>query len=70
MRILLVEDSIPLADQLMPMLREHGYAVDWLADGRDAVPALSHRFDEDNLRSLYDAVHTKGSWSTRSATKQ
>ncbi|MBQ24029.1 response regulator transcription factor [Alcanivorax sp.] len=41
MRILLVEDSIPLADQLMPLLREHGYAVDWLADGRDALPALN-----------------------------
>ena len=41
MRILLVEDSIALADQLMPLLREHGYAVDWLADGRDALPALN-----------------------------
>ncbi len=37
MRLLLVEDSVDLADQLMPMLRDNGYAVDWLADGRDAV---------------------------------
>ncbi|MCG8437900.1 MAG: response regulator transcription factor [Pseudomonadales bacterium] len=37
MRILLVEDSVALADQLVPLLKEHGYAVDWLADGRDAV---------------------------------
>ncbi|WP_101674917.1 response regulator transcription factor [Alloalcanivorax mobilis] len=37
MRLLLVEDSVSLADQLMPMLRDHGYAVDWLADGRDAL---------------------------------
>ncbi len=37
MRLMLVEDSVSLADQLIPMLREHGYAVDWLADGRDAV---------------------------------
>ena len=37
MRILLVEDSIALADQLVPLLKEHGYAVDWLADGRDAL---------------------------------
>lgn len=37
MRLLLVEDSVSLADQLMPMLRGHGYAVDWLADGRDAL---------------------------------
>ncbi|MBL4569917.1 MAG: response regulator transcription factor [Alcanivorax sp.] len=37
MRLMLVEDSVSLADQLIPMLREHGYAVDWLADGRDAL---------------------------------
>lgn len=36
MRLLLVEDSVPLADELMPLLRQAGYAVDWLADGRDA----------------------------------
>jgi DNA-binding response OmpR family regulator len=40
MRLLLVEDSVPLADQLLPMLRDHGYAVDWLADGRDALVRL------------------------------
>ncbi len=37
MRLLVVEDSVSLADQLMPLLREQGYLVDWLADGRDAL---------------------------------
>ena len=37
MRLLLVEDTVTLADQLLPLLRDHGYAVDWLADGRDAL---------------------------------
>ncbi|MCQ6261436.1 response regulator transcription factor [Alcanivorax sp. MM125-6] len=46
MRLLLVEDSVDLADQLMPMLRDNGYAVDWLADGRDAlVRAHDEPFD-------------------------
>lgn len=37
MRLLLVEDHVPLADQLMESLSRQGYAVDWLADGRDAL---------------------------------
>ncbi|MEG1040012.1 MAG: response regulator transcription factor [Pseudomonas sp.] len=37
MRLLLVEDNVPLADELMQGLQRQGYAVDWLADGRDAV---------------------------------
>lgn len=37
MRLLLVEDHVALADELMPGLERQGYAVDWLADGRDAV---------------------------------
>ncbi len=37
MRLLLVEDQVPLADELMAGLGRQGYAVDWLADGRDAV---------------------------------
>lgn len=37
MRLLLVEDHVPLADELLVGLKERGYAVDWLADGRDAV---------------------------------
>jgi len=37
MRLLLVEDNVPLADELMAGLQCQGYAVDWLADGRDAV---------------------------------
>ncbi len=32
-----MEDTVALADQLLPLLRDHGYAVDWLADGRDAL---------------------------------
>lgn len=37
MRLLLVEDHVPLADELMGTLNRQGYAVDWLADGRDAI---------------------------------
>ncbi|MEQ7922424.1 response regulator transcription factor [Xanthomonas sp. WHRI 1810A] len=37
MRLLLVEDHVPLADELLNALGRQGYAVDWLADGRDAV---------------------------------
>ncbi|MFD1259902.1 response regulator transcription factor [Entomomonas asaccharolytica] len=37
MRLLLVEDHVPLADELLAMFHSQGYAVDWLADGRDAI---------------------------------
>ena len=37
MRLLLVEDHVPLADELLVSLAQQGYAVDWLADGRDAA---------------------------------
>ncbi len=37
MRLLLVEDHVPLADELLVGLARQGYAVDWLADGRDAA---------------------------------
>ncbi|KFJ92669.1 response regulator transcription factor [Ectopseudomonas oleovorans] len=37
MRLLLVEDHVPLADELTASLTCQGYAVDWLADGRDAA---------------------------------
>lgn len=37
MRLLLVEDNVPLADELCTSLRRNGYAIDWLADGRDAL---------------------------------
>lgn len=37
MRLLLVEDHVPLADELMAGLKAQGYALDWLADGRDAA---------------------------------
>ncbi|NWD68752.1 response regulator transcription factor [Pseudomonas gingeri] len=37
MRLLLVEDHVPLADELLTSLTRQGYAVDWLADGRDAL---------------------------------
>ena len=36
MRLLLVEDTVELADSLCAVLKEAGYAVDWRADGRDA----------------------------------
>lgn len=37
MRLLLVEDTVALADELCLGLSQQGYAVDWLADGRDAL---------------------------------
>jgi two-component system OmpR family response regulator len=37
MRLLVVEDTVTLADELIAGLGRQGYAVDWLADGRDAV---------------------------------
>ena len=37
MRLLLVEDHVPLAEELIVFLKGHGYAIDWLADGRDAA---------------------------------
>jgi two-component system OmpR family response regulator len=37
MRILIVEDNVALADELTADLKRAGYAVDWLADGRDAA---------------------------------
>ncbi|MDX5298985.1 MAG: response regulator transcription factor [Gammaproteobacteria bacterium] len=40
MRILLVEDDHPLAQTLMPLLREQNMTVDWLDDGRLALRAL------------------------------
>lgn len=36
MRLLLVEDNVSLADELVASLGRNGYATDWLADGRDA----------------------------------
>src|SRR5690554_3992309 len=37
MRLLLVEDNVPLADEICAALKRQGYAADWLADGRDAL---------------------------------
>ena len=37
MRLLLVEDNVALADSLLAVLKRAGYAVDWRADGRDAL---------------------------------
>lgn len=46
MRLLLVEDHVPLADELIADLGRQGYAVDWLADGRDAAyQGLSEPYD-------------------------
>lgn len=51
MRLLVVEDSIPLADELLARLRREGYACDWLVDGRDAARAA---FDEDYDAAILD----------------
>ena len=46
MRVLLVEDSVALADELLPLLARSGYAVDWVVDGRDAsVRASDETYD-------------------------
>ena len=46
MRVLLVEDSVALADELLPLLARSGYAVDWVVDGRDAsVRASDENYD-------------------------
>ncbi|ANF59270.1 response regulator transcription factor [Halotalea alkalilenta] len=46
MRLLLVEDNVPLADELNTLFTQNGYAVDWCTDGRDAaVMALNIPFD-------------------------
>ena len=46
MRVLLVEDDRMIAQGLQTALRQDGYAVDWVADGRAAEAALhTARFD-------------------------
>lgn len=46
MRLLLVEDNVTLADELLRRLRKEGYASDWLVDGRDAIKApISEDYD-------------------------
>ncbi len=40
MRVLLVEDDRMIAQGLQTALRQDGYAVDWVADGRAAAAAL------------------------------
>jgi DNA-binding response OmpR family regulator len=40
MRVLLVEDDSLLGDGLQAGLRQAGYTVDWVRDGRDALAAL------------------------------
>lgn len=37
MRLLLVEDDLALVENLLPTLKQAGYAIDHAADGRDAV---------------------------------
>lgn len=46
MRVLLVEDDVPLGEALDAALRQAGYAVDWLQNGADATAALAvEKFD-------------------------
>ena len=47
MRVLLVEDDRMIAQGLQTALRQDGYAVDWVADGRAAAAAL--HADQFNL---------------------
>lgn len=48
MHILLIEDDEPLASDLQRAFRQQGWAVDWLARGGEAVPAV--------LRGKFDIV--------------
>lgn len=41
MRILLVEDDLPLAQALLQSLRHEGFVVDHVATGKDAITALT-----------------------------
>lgn len=41
MRILVVEDTEDLADAIIQRLRKHGYAIDWAADGEQALELLA-----------------------------
>jgi two-component system OmpR family response regulator/two-component system response regulator QseB len=46
MRLLLVEDDRMIGESLRGALRQHGYATDWVRDGRSADGTLaSERFD-------------------------
>jgi len=46
MRVLLVEDDRMIAQGLQTALRQDGYTVDWMGDGKSAAAALrSSRFD-------------------------
>jgi two-component system response regulator QseB len=46
MRLLLVEDDVPLAEGIRMALKPEGYTVDWLQDGASALHALgSETFD-------------------------
>ena len=48
MRLLLVEDDVPLAEGLAGALRQSGFALDWLTSGNQADTAL--------LTQEYDAI--------------
>lgn len=46
MRILLIEDTVALAEELSSILRQRGYLVEWRVDGRDAdILASTEHFD-------------------------
>jgi two-component system OmpR family response regulator len=46
MRILLVEDDLPLAEALTALLQQAGYALDWVTDGASAEAlVMVERFD-------------------------
>jgi DNA-binding response OmpR family regulator len=46
MRLLLVEDDVMIGESVLDLLRDEGYAVDWVKDGEVALTVLeSHTYD-------------------------
>lgn len=42
MRLLLIEDDTMIGESVLDLLREEGYAVDWVQDGDIAISVLEH----------------------------
>jgi DNA-binding response OmpR family regulator len=52
MRVLLIEDDPMIAKGLQTALRQDGYAVDGVSDGRRAAEALRRKLGSESIRTL------------------